>query len=310
MTAHAFPLRSVVSYEVLSGGLINTNLKVRFETGGSVVLRIYRDGSRTLEKEFALHRLVDEVVPVARFLSSAPHSSDEDPAFALLEYVEGITFQQLTNTGDREAISQAAYSAGKTLAAVGRFQFEKPGRISADETSGKLMIGESFLNDSEHITTLVDSFLESPILQQRMGPELSNQLQAFFRAWAPQLLDLNQDSSLVHCDFGNRNIMVAESDGKWEVSAVLDWELAFSGSPLLDVGHFLRHDYANPVREPHFSKGFLENGGRLPDDWSRIVRVIDLTGLVECLRHPELPGDVEDEILQLITSTLSETNPG
>jgi hypothetical protein len=48
---------------------------------------------------------------------------------------------------------------------------------------------------------------------------------------------------------------------------VLDWEFAFLGSPLLDVGHFLRYERAaRPLREPHLSRGFLEDGGKLPED--------------------------------------------
>jgi aminoglycoside phosphotransferase (APT) family kinase protein len=66
---------------------------------------------------------------------------------------------------------------------------------------------------------------------------------------------------LVHNDFGNRNILVRQENGKWGVAAILDWEFAFSGSPLLDVGHFLRYERRGaPLREPHFSQGFVEHG--------------------------------------------------
>ena len=91
----------------------------------------------------------------------------------------------------------------------------------------------------------------------------------------------------------------------WAVAAILDWEMAFSGSPLLDVGHFLRYELdTTPLREPYFSTAFVEHGGHLPDNWKQVVKLIDLTGLVECLTHDELPSDVEAELFALIDATL------
>ncbi|HEV2835309.1 MAG TPA: phosphotransferase, partial [Pyrinomonadaceae bacterium] len=117
--------------------------------------------------------------------------------------------------------------------------------------------------------------------------------------------DLENDHSLVHDDYGNRNMLVHEKDGKWQVAAILDWELAISGSPLLDVGHFLRYELeSQPLREPFFSRAFVEHGGHLPENWQLMVKLIDLTGLVECLTHEDLPADVEAELLELINSTL------
>jgi fructokinase len=111
----------------------------------------------------------------------------------------------------------------------------------------------------------------------------------------------------VHGDFGNRNILVREENGKWVVAAVVDWEFAFSGPPLLDVGNFLRYELrSQPLREPHFSKAFVEYGGVLPDNWRDLVRVVDLTGLVELLTHDELPADLEVELLELIKATVED----
>jgi aminoglycoside/choline kinase family phosphotransferase len=41
---------------------------------------------------------------------------------------------------------------------------------------------------------------------------------------------------LVHADFNPKNILVRGAS----VAAVLDWEFAFSGTPLFDVGNMLR----------------------------------------------------------------------
>lgn len=129
-------------------------------------------------------------------------------------------------------------------------------------------------------------------------------------SWSSRLPDLEESPCLVHNDFGKRNIVVRRENGKWIVAAILDWELAFSGSPLLDIGHFLRYERISALQiEPHFSQGFVEHGGRLPDNWREISRVIDLSGLVECLTHDELPLDVEIELLELINATLDHRDP-
>jgi hypothetical protein len=76
------------------------------------------------------------------------------------------------------------------------------------------------------------------------------------------------------------------------------------------VGHFLRYERRSaPLCEPHFSQGFVENGGQLPDNWKEVVRVIDLSGIVECLTHEELPVDIEIELLELINATLDHRDP-
>jgi aminoglycoside phosphotransferase (APT) family kinase protein len=286
MVAAAFPERRVVGHEILTGGLINTNLKVHLDGGfDPVVLRVYRDGPEVCRKELALHDLVKGEVPVAEIIYASTESS---PAFAVLEYCEGLTFQQLKRTGDLEAIHQAAADVGKTLAAIGRFSF-----------------GDKVIEGPDQVRRILDRFLASPILQQRVSVALIDRLHNLIWSHAAELRVVDEDRSLVHNDFGNRNILVHQRHGSWRVAAILDWELAFRGSPLLDVGHFLRYESpAQPLREPHFSRAFIEHGGKLPDNWQRIVKLIDLTGLVECLTHEQLPHDVEAELLALIEATL------
>jgi aminoglycoside phosphotransferase (APT) family kinase protein len=286
MLASPFPRRRVAGHELLTGGLINTNLKIHFDGGfDPVVLRVYRDGPEVCRKELALHDLVKGAVPVAEFIYA---SAESEPAFAVLEYMEGLTFQQLKRTGDLEAIQQASADVGKTLATIGHFAF-----------------GEESIDGPDQVPRILDRFLASPILHQRMKSDLIDRLHNLIWVHAPELRVVDDDHNLVHNDFGNRNILVHQQHGSWRVAAILDWELAFRGSPLLDVGHFLRYEpSSHSLREPHFSRAFIERGGKLPDNWQTLVRLIDLTGLVECLTHEQLPHDVEAELLTLIDATL------
>jgi fructokinase len=173
-----------------------------------------------------------------------------------------------------------------------------------------LEVGLPYLLGQDPIPRLCDTFIESPKLQQRTGTYLARQLHEYIWSWAPRLANLNEDRRLVHSDFGSRNILVKCVNDRWMVAAVLDWEFAFSGSPLLDVGHFLRYEKKQlPLREPWFSSGFVEGGGSLCDDWRELARAVDLTGLCASLAEPALPDDVTIEILGLIRATLEARDP-
>ena len=303
LLAKVFPRKTLRNCELLSGGLINTNLKISFDSPDEpVVLRVYRDGAGVCRKEVAIHSLIKRAIPVADILYAEPN--DDSISFAILQFVNGLTFQQLKRTGDISAIEQASRSVGKTLAAIGQFTFPKSGRLLADD-SNVLEVGPAFTSGPDPIQQLVDKFLESVTCRERLGRELMNEVNEFFSFWSARLPDLDKQPTLVHNDFGDRNILVHEQDGKWEVAAVLDWELAFSGSPLLDVGRFLRYEKLNaPLRQPFFSESFVQHGGQLPENWRQIVRVIDITGILECLTQIDLPADVELEVIGLIKATL------
>ena len=309
LIAAAFPKQRVARYEVLGGGLINTNLKIHCADDSTpVVLRIYRDGPGACAKEIAVHNLICRDVPVAEIIRAEPDGVDGSPSFAVLEYVEGLTFQQLKRTNNLEAISQASASAGETLAQIGQFQFSAPGELLVKQPSVELIVGRKFIEGADPIPRILDRFLASPVFQKRADADLLKRLHNFVWSYAFLLPQVETECSLVHNDYGNRNILVREDKGRWRVGAILDWELAISGSPLLDVGHFLRYERpGSPLREPHFSRAFVEHGGHLPDNWQLIVKLIDLTALVECLTQDDLPSAVEKELFELIHTTL---NPG
>lgn len=149
-----------------------------------------------------------------------------------MQFVEGISFRDLKRSGDREAIAQAAYSIGETLAAIGAFTFPKPGWIGPRTT-----VQDALSESSDPIPRSVDSCLSSKNLQQRLSADLCRRTHDLMWLWAPQLALLASQSCLVHGDFGKRNILVKKDPDRWAVAAVLDWEFAISGSPLVDIGH-------------------------------------------------------------------------
>jgi fructokinase len=291
----------VVEVQPLTTGFRNANFKVRLDArAGWIVVRIYEHDASLCQREIDLLRVVGATIPVPQVIFAEPAGLDGLPPFLLMQYVEGISFHDLKRSGDRDAIAPAAFSVGETLASIGRSTFAKSGWLAPGPT-----VTTPLFDGPDPTPHFVDLCLASPNLQRRMAAEVRERVSALLWSRAPQLAELDSQACLVHGDFGKRNLMVRCDGGRWSVAAVLDWEFAISGSPLVDLGHFLRYErVARPCAEPHFSCGYLHAGGILPPEWRLIARLVDLTALCESLTHDELPDDVTAELVELVRATI------
>lgn len=299
----AFPGCRVFASQPLGDGLRNANFKLRLDPAPeTVVLRMYEHDASLCQKEIDLMRLVGGAVPVPEVIHAEPRGWEDLPPFTLTRWVEGISFRDLKHGGDAEGIAQAAHSAGETLAAIGRFTFLKPGWIAPGPA-----VGPPLLEGADPMPRFADRCLASDNLQRRVPAELCDGTHALMWSEAPRLASLAGDAGLVHGDFNQRNLLVRRAGGRWTVAAVLDWEFAVSGSPLTDLGNFLRYERAaRPAAEPHFAAGYLRAGGRLPEDWRRLARLVDLVAICESLTHDALPDEVIPELVELLRATIGD----
>lgn len=290
----------------LGDGLRNSNFKLDLGAEREpVVLRIYEHDPSLCQKEVDLMRLVSGAVPVPEVISAEPQGREDLPPFMLMRWIEGVTFRDLKRTGDTDAIAQAGYAVGKTLAAVGRFGFEKSGWIAPGPA-----VTAPLLEGADPMPRFVDLCLASENLQARMPADLRDRTHALIWRMAPRLADLDCGACLVHGDFNRRNLVLRRDAGSWRVAAVLDWEFAVAGAPLADVGNFLCYERAaHPLAEPHFSTGYVDAGGKLPQDWRRFARVINLLGLCESLSHHHLPPEFVPELVELVRATIEDRDP-
>jgi len=306
MVHAAFPGGRAIDVQPLGDGLRNANFKLRIDSAAEpMVLRIYEHHASLCQKEVDVMRLAGGSVPVPEVIHAEPRGLDDLPPFALMRYVEGVSFRELKRCGDSEAIAQAAYSAGETLAAIGRYTFPEPGWLAPGPA-----VTTPLMEGADPMPRFVDSCLGSPNLRRRVPPDVCASTHALVWLWAPQLARLAREARLVHGDFNKRNLLVRCIAGRWSVAAVLDWEFAVSGNPLEDVANFLRYERApRPLAEPHFSAGYLDAGGTLPPDWRRLKRVVGLVSLCESLTHDHLPDTVESELVELVHSTVDDRDP-
>ncbi|MFC8178782.1 phosphotransferase family protein [Rhodococcus sp. NPDC057297] len=81
-------------------------------------------------------------------------------------------------------------------------------------------------------------------------------------AWLQANVPTESGATIIHCDYRIGNVMLA-SDAPGRIAAVLDWELATLGDPLIDVGYLLATipvlgEPMNPTSE--LSAALLEEG--------------------------------------------------
>jgi len=280
----ALPKHVLKSFELLTGGAGNSSYLIRFDgTEAPVVLRIYTRDPSVCQKEVDILRSASGQLPVPELIYADPKGEDDVGPYVLYRYAEGITFQELKSRGDLQDMADAAYAIGAALA---RLSWATSARLaSRQEING--------------------ACLDSPILEQRLGGFDRDRLGIFFSNWLPRIRNLYQQTALVHGDFNNRNTIVNRKGSGWVVTCILDWEYAFIGSPLWDASRFICFErQARPCREPHFSRGFRENGGSLPKDWSEFSRALNALSAAESLSRPNLREQYIPDLRDLIVATL------
>ena len=289
--------RPVTSAVFLAGGLMNRNYRVRVGDD-DVVLRFCDRDPRACRKEAALLRELHGRVFVPRLFYE---SEDTKPTpFIVTEFVDGISLRELKKAGDVTALSEAAHAAGRELAKLAFVRLRDPAIVAPDFSSTPELL------DGENVNArLIERFLESALLRERLGEARVARVREF--AWRHQvaLAATETNTGIAHGDFNSANILVRHDGLRWSVAAILDWEFAFNGSTLHDVGNFLRYEHASKPRfEPSFSRGLIDGGFSLSNGWRTTARAADLSALCELLTRPATPPAVAEEVRDLVLATL------
>jgi aminoglycoside phosphotransferase (APT) family kinase protein len=274
--------QQVACTAVLTGGYRNRNTLIRTAAGQQFVLRQYLqpDGRRAAAVEAALLARVAGRVPVAEVVAADPAGTSAGEPALLCRFSPGV---MLTDAlASRPALAtELGRSVGRTLAAIGTVTFGAPGTIT----------GASLRTSDEGVPGTLPEFVAQCLLSGPAQHVLSGAEQAAIarlaEACQPCADSVPAACQLVHSDFNGKNLLVGKQARAWTVTAVLDWEFAFSGSPLFDVGNMLRFpDDLPPGYEEAFTSGFTEGGGRLPDGWRAASRALDLYALADLLTRP------------------------
>ncbi|HEV3232606.1 MAG TPA: phosphotransferase family protein [Candidatus Dormibacteraeota bacterium] len=159
----------------------------------------------------ALH---DQGLPTPRIVANVAEPVLDGRPFCLMEAVDGVRIERAVGLAAPIEIARAAVATLRALQAV------------APERSG---IG------GEPVVGLTEEMLRWNWLMQRAPEELTGQaphLGALLAAGKPP----DPAPVLVHGDFHYGNMLFQVEAGRPRVVALLDWEIAQLGAPLLDLG--------------------------------------------------------------------------
>ncbi|MFJ2707068.1 phosphotransferase [Streptomyces sp. NPDC087428] len=299
LTSHALPGALLHAMDPLPGGFTNDMAVLTAERPGAAgaeryVLRRYRPGGsrfprNTCAVEIAvLGQAAARAVPVTAVVAADPQGRATGRPTLLYRFVDGTPLSQVLADGpasdDARGLGRAV---GVVLARIGRIRLPRPG-VFCDPSLVPAPDGAAPLGD---LPGFVDRCLAAAAPDGPLSGTDSAALRALARRGPLAHAAVAGERSLVHGDFNPKNILVRQCAGQWAVAAVLDWELAFSGSPLFDVGNMLRfaHEYP-PAFTTGFVDGFRYGSGRLPADRLRLSRTLDLFALADILTAPPDPA--------------------
>lgn len=260
-------------FTVLSGGLRSLNLRI-----GDVVARLALESPSALLREAALLRSLAGRVRVPRVIDGDEHA-------LLLEHVPHAELPATFAAGER---------VGATAAKIHAVPQPACGFLGDDGT-----LHEPCASALDALHAWIAPALHG-LAGQRLGP-LAAEVTALWTRHADAMIAAASPCVLVHSDFKVGNV-------KWLPAThevlVLDWEFAWSGPALSDVGQLLRWD-PPAAFTAGFERGYLAGGGRLPHDWQRLAACLDLFNLVHFLAAPEDRPRRTAAVLARIARTLA-----
>ncbi|MET9296275.1 phosphotransferase [Streptomyces sp. NPDC003077] len=306
----------------LPGGFTNEMVLLTGPDDERYVLRRYRPSATRVPRnpcavELAVIRRAARAVPVADVVAADPHGRatgrpalvyryvDASPLSEILDAPppgeasdaspprEGAGTSPLGHASDTSPLSEGpdtstadppglGHAVGAVLAALGTVTLPGPGLFP----DAALVPA-----DGRAPTADLPGFVEHCLATGRADGPLTARdgaaLRDLARRTAHRAAAVADARHLVHGDFNPKNVLVTRRAGRWTVACVLDWELSFSGSPLVDVGNMLRFAHAYPPSfTDGFTAGFRDGGGHLPPGWRSLCRTLDLYALADILTAP------------------------
>jgi aminoglycoside phosphotransferase (APT) family kinase protein len=279
---------TILSVQPMTGGLVNTNLKVALGDARHIVLlRLFQREPLKARIEAAVDALLGDAVPRARFLHFGETNPVTGHPYAVLQWIEGTQLGAVASDADQAALAKLGTRTGAVLAQIHSFRFNRHGFFAAD-----LSIPAAIDLDRAGLLAFMRQCLCDGPGGERLGAEMTAQLFAFAEREGDRLNAWLVAPCLTHADFNPSNILVRREADAWRIAAVLDWEFALSATPALDFGNLLRPPFGEQAGFVEaLADGYRAAGGFLPDDWFRIARIADLFAWADLLsRRTEDPA--------------------
>ena len=165
-----------------------------------------------------------------------------------------------------------------------------------------------FASEARAIVGVLEQCLFKDCGEERLGVALTQRLWRFVTEHEDSLGAVEHHAMLVHGDFGGLNVIMRTRPDAPEVAALIDWEYAHSGTPLVDLGSMLRRSGRGlaPWFEEELIRGYRQEGGILPENWKQVSRIVDLVKLCAFVRSPNAGEVAVQGVRGLIESALAD----
>lgn len=306
----------------LTGGYNNESILLSTHDGTRYVLRRHRaaGGSGVRRNpcavEAALLGRVRGRVPAPDVVAADPDgAATQGRPVLVYRYIEGVTVAEALAKTHPRASGGLGRAVGATLARIGAIVLPRPGHFEGTSLAPAVGACEATADLPGFVDACIAAATRTPPDRGRAAgrprPDAADlvTLRALAARSASWCAAVSGARSLVHNDFNPKNLLVTRINDDWRVVAVLDWELAFSGSPLVDVGNMLRFtsEYP-PAYVDGFTEGFRGAGGLLPPGWRHISAALDLFALADILTDPP-QGALLERARSVLAAQMSRDAP-
>lgn len=300
LLAPAFPGRAVLAASPLAGGLVNTNYRVTVAgRAADIVVRVYTRDPAACQIEYDVLRRVLGNVPAPEVLYADLAGERGGRPYLILTFIEGTKLTDILAAGDPTECAAAGRAAGRGLAAIHQFTFPAAGFFGPG-----LAVTAPLDVSPDGYRGYIAAFLAG-LAGERLGATDATAL-ARLAAEQAELVVWDGAPALIHADYKPQNLLVRRAGPGWALAAALDWEFAFAGAPLFDLGTLLRYRAQVPAGYvAAVVAGYREAGGILPSAWPRITRLLDLLNLLTFLAEPDADDRQIAEVRALVRATLT-----
>lgn len=267
------PLHDVRMGETLAGGNANVTRLVAAREGRFVLRHppadtVSDNAAAGISREYAAISALAGKAPVAAPVAFCADSEVIGQPFSLTGFVEGLTITDtLPAAYGVEARAALGFSLMDTLAAI----------HSVDPAP---LLSQGFGKPEGFAVRQVRRWLKVRNENKVRDLPLLDDIGAWLLANAPA----DREPAIIHCDFHLDNCLSAPD--RPEVRAVIDWEMATLGDPLVDLGLCLFFWKRNPDSPLGF--GFVQAISNHPDAPERAV-LAEAWSRASGRDHAELP---------------------
>ena len=268
---------TIEAFHVLSGGLANANVRI-----GDKVLRLYRRDALSLGIEKTLLQRPWHSLVVPTFLNSGQD-------FLLMSFEPH---------GPIEDGPEHGAALGAALAEIHATNFKTSGLLD-----GSLQVKNPFPDFIASMREYIAVCLDSP--QWKASAGMGRRMLEFYDSRAGLLREVQSPAVLLHADFKASNLHWSPRG----LPLILDWEFAYAGPALMDLGQLFRWDTTPEFRES-FGKSYRSAGGRLPQGWPDLAATLDLINLTGLITNmPESSTRERQDVMRRINQTIGGTKP-